>query len=106
MMGRSVDLTSVKVDLLVTGAVAVDRTGRRLGKGTGYFDQEYQKHQILFTFLFLIWMISLYTPCPKQYMRYYKHEVQNQIMEEGKDELRYDSSAHGPVEPGSRVQEV
>ncbi|MDI6859423.1 MAG: 5-formyltetrahydrofolate cyclo-ligase [Methanocellales archaeon] len=41
MMGRSVDLTSVEVDLLVTGAVAVDRAGRRLGKGTGYFDQEY-----------------------------------------------------------------
>ncbi|MBU2617360.1 MAG: 5-formyltetrahydrofolate cyclo-ligase [Euryarchaeota archaeon] len=40
MMGRSADLTSVKVDLLVTGAVAVDRTGRRLGKGTGYFDTQ------------------------------------------------------------------
>jgi 5-formyltetrahydrofolate cyclo-ligase len=30
-----------KVDLLVTGAVAVDRGGGRVGKGHGYFDLEY-----------------------------------------------------------------
>ncbi len=30
-----------KVDLMVTGAVAVSRQGDRIGKGTGYFDLEY-----------------------------------------------------------------
>jgi 5-formyltetrahydrofolate cyclo-ligase len=31
-----------RVDLLVTGAVAVAMRGERLGKGTGFFDLEYQ----------------------------------------------------------------
>ncbi len=30
-----------RVDLMLTGAVAVDNRGRRLGKGEGYFDLEY-----------------------------------------------------------------
>ncbi len=30
-----------RIDLLVTGAVAVTRTGARLGKGAGFFDLEY-----------------------------------------------------------------
>lgn len=31
-----------RVDLLITGAVAVSGLGERIGKGTGYFDWEYQ----------------------------------------------------------------
>lgn len=30
-----------RIDLMVTGAVAVSRRGERIGKGTGYFDWEY-----------------------------------------------------------------
>jgi 5-formyltetrahydrofolate cyclo-ligase len=39
--GRRVDPATVNVDLLITGSVAVSLTGARLGKGTGYSDQEY-----------------------------------------------------------------
>jgi len=39
--GRSVEPSAVKVDLFVAGSVAVSSNGGRLGKGTGYSDQEY-----------------------------------------------------------------
>jgi len=39
--GRSVDPNVVRVDLFVAGSVAVSLNGGRLGKGTGYSDQEY-----------------------------------------------------------------
>ena len=39
--GRFIKPTEVKVDLFVAGSVAVSRDGGRLGKGTGYSDQEY-----------------------------------------------------------------
>jgi 5-formyltetrahydrofolate cyclo-ligase len=42
--GRQLDLSRFprdSVEMMVTGAVAVDETGRRLGKGSGYFDLEY-----------------------------------------------------------------
>ena len=39
--GRTVEPGTVKVDLFVAGSVAVSPTGGRLGKGTGYSDQEY-----------------------------------------------------------------
>lgn len=39
--GRQVNPVTVKVDLFVAGSVAVSLTGARLGKGTGYSDQEY-----------------------------------------------------------------
>jgi 5-formyltetrahydrofolate cyclo-ligase len=39
--GCSTDLLQVKVDLFVAGSVAVSIDGGRLGKGTGYSDQEY-----------------------------------------------------------------
>jgi len=39
--GRSADPNMVKVDLFVAGSVAVSLNGGRLGKGTGYSDQEY-----------------------------------------------------------------
>jgi len=39
--GRSVKPNEVKVDLFVAGSVAVSTDGGRLGKGTGYSDQEY-----------------------------------------------------------------
>ena len=39
--GRSVKPNEIKIDLLVAGSVAVAPDGGRLGKGTGYFDQEY-----------------------------------------------------------------
>jgi len=39
--GRKVKPTEVKVDLFVAGSVAVSPSGGRLGKGTGYSDQEY-----------------------------------------------------------------
>jgi len=40
-LGRPVKPTQIKVDLFVAGSVAVSPNGRRLGKGTGYSDQEY-----------------------------------------------------------------
>lgn len=39
--GRFVKPSEVKVDLFVAGSVAVSRDGGRLGKGTGFSDQEY-----------------------------------------------------------------
>jgi 5-formyltetrahydrofolate cyclo-ligase len=40
--GRPVDLDELEpVDLVVTGCVAVDRTGARLGKGGGFSDLEH-----------------------------------------------------------------
>lgn len=39
--GRSVKPETVKVDLFVAGSVAVSPDGGRLGKGTGYSDQEF-----------------------------------------------------------------
>ncbi len=39
--GHRVDPAGVKVDLFIAGSVAVSLTGARLGKGTGYSDQEY-----------------------------------------------------------------
>jgi len=39
--GRLVKPSEVKVDLFVAGSVAVSLDGGRLGKGTGYSDQEY-----------------------------------------------------------------
>ena len=39
--GRFIKPSEVKVDLFVAGSVAVSQDGRRLGKGTGYSDQEY-----------------------------------------------------------------
>jgi len=39
--GRFVEPSKVKVDLFVAGSVAVSPDGGRLGKGTGYSDQEY-----------------------------------------------------------------
>lgn len=39
--GRLVNPSEVKVDLFVAGSVAVFLDGGRLGKGTGYSDQEY-----------------------------------------------------------------
>jgi len=39
--GRPVEPSAVKVDLFVAGSVAVSANGGRLGKGTGYSDQEY-----------------------------------------------------------------
>ena len=39
--GRFVEPSEVKVDLFVAGSVAVSLDGGRLGKGTGYSDQEY-----------------------------------------------------------------
>jgi 5-formyltetrahydrofolate cyclo-ligase len=41
MHGRFVKPSEVKVDLFVAGSVAVSLDGGRLGKGTGYSDQEY-----------------------------------------------------------------
>lgn len=39
--GHATDLSMIKVDLFVAGSVAVSLNGTRLGKGTGYSDQEY-----------------------------------------------------------------
>jgi len=39
--GRFIEPNKVKVDLFVAGSVAVSSDGGRLGKGTGYSDQEY-----------------------------------------------------------------
>jgi len=39
--GRFVEPSKVKVDFFVAGSVAVSPDGGRLGKGTGYSDQEY-----------------------------------------------------------------
>jgi len=39
--GRFVEPSEVRVDLFVAGSVAVSPDGGRLGKGTGYSDQEY-----------------------------------------------------------------
>ncbi|MFB0500880.1 MAG: 5-formyltetrahydrofolate cyclo-ligase [Candidatus Bathyarchaeia archaeon] len=39
--GRFVEPSEVRVDLFVAGSVAVSADGGRLGKGTGYSDQEY-----------------------------------------------------------------
>ena len=39
--GRKVDVPDLKVDLKVTGSVAVTERGARLGKGGGYSDLEY-----------------------------------------------------------------
>jgi len=39
--GRFIEPSKVKVDLFVAGSVAVSLDGGRLGKGTGYSDQEY-----------------------------------------------------------------
>ena len=38
--GRSVKPNETKIDLFVAGSVAVAPDGGRLGKGTGYSDQE------------------------------------------------------------------
>jgi len=40
-LGRPVEPKSLRVDLFVAGSVAVSPNGGRLGKGTGYSDQEY-----------------------------------------------------------------
>jgi len=40
-LGRPIELNKVKVDLFIAGSVAVSPDGGRLGKGTGYSDQEY-----------------------------------------------------------------
>ncbi len=39
--GRSIDPDEVEVDLFVAGSVAVSQNSGRVGKGTGYSDQEY-----------------------------------------------------------------
>lgn len=40
-LGRSIDIKTLpRVDLVITGCVAVDLHGRRLGKGGGYGDRE------------------------------------------------------------------
>jgi len=39
--GHHADLSQVKVDLFIAGSVAVSIDGGRVGKGTGYSDQEY-----------------------------------------------------------------
>jgi len=39
--GHPIEPNKVKVDLFIAGAVAVSSGGGRLGKGTGYSDQEY-----------------------------------------------------------------
>jgi len=39
--GRFIEPNKVKVDLFIAGSVAVSIDGGRLGKGTGYSDQEY-----------------------------------------------------------------
>jgi len=39
--GTFIEPSEVKVDLFVVGSVAVSEDGGRLGKGTGYSDQEY-----------------------------------------------------------------
>jgi len=39
--GRQIEPNRVKVDLFIAGSVAVAPDGGRLGKGTGYSDQEY-----------------------------------------------------------------
>lgn len=39
--GRFVEPTEVRIDLFVAGSVAVSADGGRLGKGSGYSDQEY-----------------------------------------------------------------
>jgi len=39
--GRPIEPNKVKVDLFIAGSVAVSQDGGRLGKGTGYSDQEY-----------------------------------------------------------------
>jgi 5-formyltetrahydrofolate cyclo-ligase len=39
--GQRADLSQVKVNLFITGSVAVSIDGGRVGKGTGYADQEY-----------------------------------------------------------------
>lgn len=39
--GRFIKPSEVRVDLFVAGSVAVSHDGGRLGKGTGYSDQEY-----------------------------------------------------------------
>ncbi|MFQ5999629.1 MAG: 5-formyltetrahydrofolate cyclo-ligase [Candidatus Bathyarchaeia archaeon] len=39
--GRFIKPSEVKVDLFIAGSVAVSMDGGRLGKGTGYSDQEY-----------------------------------------------------------------
>jgi 5-formyltetrahydrofolate cyclo-ligase len=40
-LGRPAEPATVKVDMFVAGSVAVSPSGGRLGKGTGYSDQEY-----------------------------------------------------------------
>jgi len=40
-IGRSIEANAVKINLFVAGSVAVSLDGARLGKGTGYSDQEY-----------------------------------------------------------------
>jgi len=42
--GRTIEPNKVKIDLFIAGSVAVSLDGGRLGKGTGYSDQE---HSIL-----------------------------------------------------------
>lgn len=37
----SLDDSSVKIDLVIVGSVAVDKAGRRIGKGEGYADLEF-----------------------------------------------------------------
>jgi len=39
--GHTIEPNKVKVDLFIAGSVAVSPDGGRLGKGTGYSDQEY-----------------------------------------------------------------
>jgi len=39
--GHPIEPNKVKVDLFIAGSVAVSQDGGRLGKGTGYSDQEY-----------------------------------------------------------------
>ncbi|MED4164745.1 5-formyltetrahydrofolate cyclo-ligase, partial [Halalkalibacterium halodurans] len=40
--GKVISLTEMpEIDLIVMGSVAVDRSGRRIGKGEGYADREY-----------------------------------------------------------------
>lgn len=39
--GRPIEPNKVKIDLFIAGSVAVSQDGGRLGKGTGYSDQEY-----------------------------------------------------------------
>jgi 5-formyltetrahydrofolate cyclo-ligase len=40
--GKSIDLSTIKIDLMVVGSVAVSFNGKRIGKGKGYSDQEYK----------------------------------------------------------------